>query len=371
MYTRIGPYQPLKKLATGGMADVFLAREPAGGSELCALKVLLEELEENTPIRENFADEASILQSLDHPSIIKFSALGTEFGRPYFVMEYVHGLSGAEIMLEAYKNKKLVPLGLSLGIIKCISEALEYGYSCQTHGRAAGIVHNDVSPHNFQIGFDGRIKLLDYGVAIREKKTIRKSRRGKFAYMSPEAIQGKPLDHRSDLFSLGVSLYEMVVHKRAFKASTPEATMKRILAGDIKRPSAFSERFPRPLEEIIMKSIALSPEDRFQSGKALADALETFAHDVRTDLSHTAQTARLTQIAGDLATERNAELRTLISEDPVISPAIVHAPRGDDKQTQTEPKVEVVMMELPQLPFKLLATGLILTVILAVLIGQI
>ena len=357
MYTRIGPYQPLKKLATGGMADIFLARKGVEGTDLCALKVLLPDHGSNQPVRENFSDEAIILESLNHPAIIRFNAHGTEYERPYFELEYVHGLSGAEIMFEARKAKKSVPLGLALGIIKAIAEALDHGYTAPNGGTAGQIVHNDISPHNFQIGFDGSIKLLDYGVAIREKAPLRHGRRGKFAYMAPEAVEKKPLDHRSDLFSLGISFYEMVVHKRAFKAATPDETMQRIVAGDIKRPSEFSAGFPRTLESIMMKCLATVPQQRFQTGKALAHAIDAFASTQRIDLSQETQAKRLEALVGPLAAERNAELETLISEAPsdLSSPGTVESTA--QLINEDLPDVEIVMMELPTIPLKYIATA--------------
>ena len=378
MYTRIGPYQPLKKLATGGMADVFLARPFSNGTDLCALKVLLAELTDNIHISEHFADEAIILQSLEHPSIIRWTTDGTDFERPYFVMEYVHGVSGSELMFEAHQAKRNVPLGLALGIIKSISEALEHGYNELLSGMPRQVVHNDVSPHNFQIGFDGTIKLLDYGVAIRRQEMLPKSRRGKFAYMSPEGIRGDALDHRSDLFSLGVSLYEMVLHKRAFKAKTPEETMQRILSGDVKRPSDYAPSFPKLLETIIMKSIAIDPSQRFQSGKALADGIDAFASSHNLDLSQASQKTRIHELLGSLIQERARELELLsTSELPDNDDGQLSSPPPNEVQNTdihthselapAEPEVEIVMMELPTWPLKFLLTSCLLFALLTAL----
>lgn len=348
MYTRIGPYQPLKKIATGGMADVLLANKIGTPNQLFALKVLLEQYECGSSVYKNFVDEAAILVEIDDQHIVKTFAYGDDFSRPYFVMEYIHGLSGSELMLEARRVKKMVPLGLSLGIVRTIAIALDKSYNAlNSDGVPRHIIHNDVSPHNFQVGFDGTIKLLDYGVAIHQQTKSVTSRRGKFAYMSPEAIRKAPLDNRSDLFSLGVSLYEMIVHRRAFKAKTPEETMSRVLAGDLKKPSELSASFPPALEAIILKATAPAPQDRFQSGLDLANAIETFVASQKLNLSQPAQAVRLDKILGSLISERNDELETLKS----VPARMDCAPTPHEQPAES---IEFEYLELPTLPVKVL-----------------
>jgi serine/threonine-protein kinase len=361
MYTRIGPYQPLKKIATGGMADVLLANRTGTPNELFALKVLLEEYEIGSTVYKNFVDEAGILVDIDDQHIVKTYSYGNDYKRPYFVMEYIHGVSGSELMLEARRAKKMVPLGLSLGIIRTIAIALDQSYNALSNdGVPRKIIHNDVSPHNFQVGFDGNVKLLDYGVAIHQTENSVNSRRGKFAYMSPEAIQKSPLDHRSDLFSLGVSFYEMVVHRRAFKSKTPKETMARVLSGDLKRPSQLSPSFPAELEMIIMKSLAPAAADRYQTGRALADAITAFATSMNLDLSEHTQATRLKKLLGSVINERNEELAQLQVSTSVLpkSEQTMHAPHKAD--------YEIVYMELPTIPlrFAALTAALALTAVL-------
>jgi eukaryotic-like serine/threonine-protein kinase len=370
MYTRIGPYQPLKKIATGGMADVLLANKIGTPNRLFALKVLLAQYGKGSTVYKNFVDEAAILVEFDDLHIVKTYAYGDDFSRPYFVMEYIHGLSGAELMFEARRAKKMVPLGLSLGIIRTIAIALDKSYTAHNaDGIPRNIIHNDVSPHNFQVGFDGSIKLLDYGVAIHQKTKSVSSRRGKFAYMSPESIRKMPLDNRSDLFSLGVSLYEMVVHRRAFKAKTPEETMARVLAGDLKKPRELSASFPPALEAIIVKATASAPKDRFQSGRELANAIEEFAASQNLSISQSSQKARLDKILGALISERNKELERLSREVPTSdqkpvteeisteSAKEVQSESSSDNALITTPspleKVEVEYLQLPTAPLKI------------------
>ena len=363
MYTRIGPYQPLKKIATGGMADVLLANRIGSSSELFALKVLLEQYEIGSAVYKNFVDEAGILVEIDDQHIVKTYSYGNDFVRPYFVMEYIHGVSGSELMLEARRAKKMVPLGLSLGIIRTIAIALDQSYNAMTAlGVPRQIIHNDVSPHNFQIGFNGTIKLLDYGVAIHQKQTSVNSRRGKFAYMSPEAIRKSPLDNRSDLFSLGVSFYEMVVHRRAFKAKSPEETMARVLAGDLKAPCQLSPTFPPELEQIILKSVAADPNERFQNGRSLADAIEKFAASQGLSLAQDAQSKRLGKLLAPLIEERDGELTQL----QVIAASSV-PPEVEQEPSQPSDH-EVVYLELPTLPLKLVLVMAFVAVTIALLL---
>ncbi|MGB0646790.1 MAG: serine/threonine protein kinase [Bradymonadia bacterium] len=368
MYTRIGPYQPLKKIATGGMADVILANTPSSPSKLFAIKVLLDKFDSDSRVYQNFIDEAAILTAIDDVNIVKTYAYGDDFVRPYFVMEYIHGLSGSELMFEAKKRTTMVPLGLSLGIIRTIALALDKSYNSLTpEGTPRQIIHNDVSPHNFQIGFDGVIKLLDYGVAIEKHETSSDSRRGKFAYMSPEAINKGQLDNRSDLFSLGVSFYEMVVHRRAFKAKTSEETMQRVLNHDLKLPSDLSPTFPEELEAIILKGLAHHPNDRYQTGRAFADAIEEFAHSKHIDLTQSAQQKRLHKMFSSLIEERNAELekathQRLETETKEGGQQAVVPPHSERSA------VEVVYLELPTKALKMISMGIVLVGLLTMLI---
>ena len=370
MYTRIGPYQPLKKIATGGMADVILANTPSSPSQLFALKVLLDKFDSESRVYQNFIDEASILTAIDDANIVKTYAYGDDFIRPYFVMEYRHGLSGSELMYEAKQRKRMVPLGLSLGIIRTIALALDTSYNSLTaEGTPRQIIHNDVSPHNFQVGFDGTIKLLDYGVAIEQHDTSSDSRRGKFAYMSPEVISKGPLDNRSDLFSLGVSLYEMVVHRRAFKAKTTEETMQRVVNHDLKLPSEWSPNFPKELEAIILKGLAHQPSDRYQTGREFADAIDAFARSNHIELSQSAQKKRLSKMFGELIAQRNEELSRLARQQ-LDADAKEHgsSKRQTSVQTQLDgDAIDIIYLELPTKAFKLIAAGIVLAGVLTIL----
>lgn len=362
MYTRIGPYQPLKKIATGGMADVILANTPSSPAQLFALKVLLEKFDSTSRVYQNFIDEATILTAIEDVNIVKTYAYRDDFVRPYFVMEYIHGLSGSELMYEAKQRKMMVPLGLSLGIIRTIALALDKSYTALTiEGTPRQIIHNDVSPHNFQIGFNGSIKLLDYGVAIEQHDTSADSRRGKFAYMSPEVINKGQLDNRSDLFSLGISLYEMVVHRRAFKAKTPDDTMQRVLKHDLKLPSDLSPTFPKELEAVILKGLAHDPSDRYQTGQAFADAIEAFARSKHIDLTQSAQEKRLKKMFGTMIEERNTELERVTKpslngyQEDIQKPEAVKT----EESVFNPPPVEVIYLDLPFKLMKNILVGII------------
>ena len=374
MYTPIGAHQPLKKLATGGMADVFLATDAKQSNGYCALKVLLPEVMNRPLVREHFEVEARLLESLDHPSIVRFVEYGSSNARPFFAMEYLHGVSGSELLVNAHKLKRPIPLGLAIGITKCIADALHYGSELRVKAGGKAIIHNDVSPHNFQLDFDGQIKLLDYGVALTGAGTNDSLRRGKFAYMSPEAIRKDTLDHRSDLFSLGVSLYELVTMRRAFRGDSPEISMKRILEGNLVRPTELTAHFPLELERIILKCLEPNPELRYHSGQALSEDLARFANSCQLDLSQKSQSQRLSDLFAELISRKERELDALRKRqenseehqkdlENHSSPTLDNLDTIPDTSNQFEslpysgesdlPTHEIVYMTLPVWPLKI------------------
>ncbi|MEJ7604184.1 MAG: serine/threonine-protein kinase [Kofleriaceae bacterium] len=194
-------------------------------------------------------------------------------------------------------------------------------------GAPLNIVHRDVSPGNIMVGYDGSIKVLDFGIAKAEEratKTVGGTIKGKYGYMSPEQCKGKPLDRRSDIFALGIVLYELTTLRRAFKGADDFETMKRIVGGDLARPSAVVAGYPPALEAIVMTALAGEPEARFQTAQALIEALDAFAVREKLTGANTALARFMAQLFGARAEPwidpaRPAEAasdRTEISDPP-------------------------------------------------------
>ncbi|MBV71618.1 MAG: hypothetical protein CMH52_09770 [Myxococcales bacterium] len=273
---QFGRYVFLKKLAEGGMAEIFLAqrRSFGGFGRFVVIKRLLPEHRGQLVYERLFLEEARIVASLKHPNVVNTYDLG-KFDDAYFmVMEYIHGVSGAELLTNAARAEGYVEYGAAVTICAQIAKALDFGYRGVDFAHdALGIVHHDVSPHNLQVGYDGSVKLLDYGVATQIGHDAPKGRRGKYAYMTPEVIAKKSADNRSDLFSLAVILYEFTVGRRLFKAKTPKETMTRIESGRVPNPSKLNQEYPAALEAFIMKALSTDPDKRYQTGLSFAEAL--------------------------------------------------------------------------------------------------
>ena len=236
MQSRFGRYLILKKIAVGGMAEIFLARRVSIGqfSKFVVLKRLAPEYQGKKAFERLFLKEAQLTATLAHPNIVQLYDLGIVDGAYFMAMEYLHGISSAEMMSKSVKLRRAVPLDVAVGIVRYTVRALTYcGQALNHEGDKLDLLHHDVSPHNIQIRFDGVVKLLDFGVATPLKHNEKGGRRGKFAYMSPEAFHRQSLDHRSDLFSLGVVLYELSMGRRLFKGKTPEETKQSMTKGNL------------------------------------------------------------------------------------------------------------------------------------------
>lgn len=315
MKAKFGRYVFLKKLAVGGMAEIFLARRLSFGgfAKFVVLKRLLPEHRGKRAYEQLFLTEARIHAVLNHPHIVSLHDLGKLDDAYFMAMEYVHGVSGAELMARAAQRQRPIPLGSALYMATAIAEALHYGHvTLDDLGEdPMRILHHDVSPHNIQIGYDGETKLLDYGVATRIGHPAPGGRRGKPAYMSPEAINKGDLDHRSDLFSLAIVLYEMTLSRRLFKAPTAKETMARARAAQVKPPTELDPDYPATLEAILLKALAREPDARYPDGRTFATALRRVGEQLGLDMGQEAFAAYLGELFREEVGRRQAELAAL------------------------------------------------------------
>ncbi len=211
-----GKYEVLRKLAIGGMAEIYLARVRghAGFEKLVVLKRILPHIAEDPAFVKMFLDEARLAATLQHPNIADVYDVGSEGKFYFFTMEYIHGADARTVRLQAHRKSQPIPLMNALAIVHGTASALAYAHDKRGPDGPLGLVHRDVSSSNILVSFDGAVKLVDFGIAratSRESKTRTGTLKGKIPYMSPEQCQNQPLDRRSDLFSLGVVLYELTV----------------------------------------------------------------------------------------------------------------------------------------------------------------
>lgn len=271
-----GNYQLLEKIATGGMAEVYRARAHGamGFEKIVVIKRILDTLARDDEFRELFKVEARIAAMLAHVNIVQVFELGQEGEHLYIAMEYVHGLDLARLVSRA-KGLGDFPIPLALFIIHDVLKGLQFAHSCtDPEGRPLHVVHCDISPQNVLISFSGEVKITDFGIS---RAAIQKGNqdviRGKYAYMSPEQVEGKSLDGRSDLFSVGIVLYELLTGRRLFKAKNRDETLARVRRAEVPSPRAFRSEISEDVEEFLLRSLSRHREDRFLDTSEMADAL--------------------------------------------------------------------------------------------------
>jgi serine/threonine protein kinase len=216
-----GKYVLTRLIATGGMAEIFLAHEKAHPDQPMVIKRILPHLIESSEFVSMFLDEARIAAQLHHENVVEIFDVGRVDGAYFIGMEYVHGEDIRRIYNQAYKRQQSLPLSHSIRIIAEAAIGLGFAHRLpDLTGKPLGLVHRDVSPQNILVGYQGGVKVVDFGIAKAASK-VSETRagvlKGKYSYMSPEQATGDPLDHRTDIFALGIILYETTTGTRLFK----------------------------------------------------------------------------------------------------------------------------------------------------------
>jgi serine/threonine-protein kinase len=268
----------LRKIASGGMAEVYLARQegPEGFEKPVALKQILPHLASEATLVTMFLDEARIAARLSHPNIVQIFDLGIEAAVPYLAMEYVFGESLAQLRDRLAVNDRRLPLEVTLAVGNSLCLALHHAHTFTLGSRRQPIIHRDVSPQNVLLGFEGAVKLADFGVAKAKggSTTTVGLIKGKVGYMSPEQVLGEPVDARTDLFALGIVLYELVVGQPPFGGKSMRHIIDAI-TGDAAPPKpSLSCDCPASLDAVLLKAVDKRREGRFQSAAELLAALE-------------------------------------------------------------------------------------------------
>ncbi|HEY5923539.1 MAG TPA: serine/threonine-protein kinase [Kofleriaceae bacterium] len=289
--SRLGKYELLLPLAAGGMARIYIGRSTGIGSfeRHVVLKMITPERANDLTAVNMFLDEARLAASLNHQNVAQVFEVGEDAGIHYLAMEYVHGQDLRAVLAKAGSQGTRIPLELALTVVAGAAAGLNHAHERRgPDGQPLGIVHRDVSPSNLMIGYDGAVKLLDFGIAKATARSVETQSgiiKGKFAYMAPEQCRGRDVDRRSDVFSLGIILYEISTQHRCFRADSDFDTMHRIVTGDVVRPTRLVQGYPQALEAIVMKALAIDATQRYQSAGLLLEALESFAVASRMSLS--------------------------------------------------------------------------------------
>lgn len=278
-----GKYVLMRKIAVGGMAEVYLAKSfgQFGFEKPVVVKVLLPQLSADEEFREMFVREAVMAADFRHPRLCQVYDVGEVSGLYYIAMEFVDGVDLTRIVRQARKVGQPIPRALAIRLVLDLLDGLRYVHTAKAaDGSPLNIVHRDVTPQNIMVAFDGQVKLVDFGVAQTSlaEELKRASLKGKGPYMAPEQWKGAQVDHRADLFALGVVLYELTVSKRLFKRGNPNLVRRAILHGEIVPPGDVRPDYPRALEEVVLGALAVDPEDRYQSAAAFSEDLSRAAH---------------------------------------------------------------------------------------------
>jgi serine/threonine protein kinase len=264
------------------MAELYLARVrgAAGFEKVVVLKRILPGIAEDPDFVQMFLDEARLAATLQHPNIADVHDVGEADGQYFFTMEFVYGQDARTIRHEMKKRNEPVPLAASLAIIHGTAAALDYAHERRgPDGQPMGLVHRDVSAANIMVSYDGAVKLLDFGIArvmTASHRTQVGTLKGKVPYMSPEQCKGQPLDRRSDLFSLGIVLFELTVGRRPFRGDSDYAVMDQIVYQGAPRPSSLVSDYPPELEAILMRLLEREPKARYTTADELGDDLDAF-----------------------------------------------------------------------------------------------
>ncbi|MBN2497399.1 MAG: serine/threonine protein kinase [Deltaproteobacteria bacterium] len=274
-----GRYELLTLLASGGMAEIHLARQTGikGFERLVVIKKIHPHMARTRRFVEMFLDEARIAAQLNHPNIVQIFDLGEEHGEYFIAMEYLDGESLAYIMKRAHMEDRLFSPHLAAGITAQACDGLDHAHKHRdASGRAIQIVHRDISPQNIVVLSSGLIKIVDFGIAKAASQlhqTESGTIKGKFSYMAPEHVLSRPLDARSDVFSLGVVLWEMLTFHRLFKRESQAAIVHAVVTDPIPPARQIRPAVPAGISAIADRALAREPEERYQSASDMAAAL--------------------------------------------------------------------------------------------------
>ncbi|GMV18974.1 MAG: protein kinase [Polyangiaceae bacterium] len=280
---KVGDYLLERLLGVGGMAEVFVAHRHGahGFQKRVAIKRILPQLAHDPRLVAMFCDEARIQAALSHPCLVEIFDFGEHDGQPFIALEYVDGLSGAELIARVAARRRTVDLAPALYIVREVLQALSYVHEARDEdGRALGIVHRDVAPSNILIGRMGQVKLGDFGIVRStsiDARTVPGELKGKIGYVSPEQALGMPLDGRSDLFSLTIVLAELLMCRPLFVGENELDVLESLHGGNLQRLRSEGAHIPAEIREILWKGLSRWPEQRYQTARELCDAVEAAA----------------------------------------------------------------------------------------------
>lgn len=282
--TAFGKYQLLGLIARGGMAEVYRARVAGRSDDLLAIKCMRPSLAKEARFVDMFIREGRLAVLLEHEAIVRTFEIGRIEGRYFIAMEYIGGKDLTQILRRCQEANHRIPVPHAVHVAMKMCEGLHFAHvRTDDEGRPLNIVNRDVSPSNVRLSYDGGVKLIDFGIAQALVKFTSEIGvlKGKFSYMSPEQIRGMPLDARTDVFSAGIVLHEMLTTEKLFRGDTEFALMEKVRNAEVSPPSKFNRRVPEALDAIVARALARDVGDRYQSAAEMAADLEALLRSYR------------------------------------------------------------------------------------------
>lgn len=329
---KFGRYFLLDQMAQGGMAEIYRARLASvdGAGRLLVIKRVQAGYGDNREFLQMFKSEIKVTMGLNHPNIVQLYDFGEENGQPFIAMEFVDGKNLRQFNTRAQELKQFIPVEISAYLIEQAAAGLHYAHNFKDKltGKPLNIVHRDISPQNILVSYEGTVKIIDFGIA-KATTNLEATRvnviKGKPSYLSPEQITGEELDGRSDVFSLGTVLWEILTGKKLFAGENDRAILMLIESSQshIKAPSTVNPAVPKELDQIVLKSLAKSRDKRFQSAEEFQRALHKFLYSYLpefnpSDLSYYSKDLFASEIVEDRKKmhKLNEEAEKLLSTKP-------------------------------------------------------
>lgn len=328
----------LERLAAGGMAEVFRAKHLGfGGFEkTVAIKRILPSFANNDEFKEMFRQEANLSAQLQHPNIVQIFSNGESSGYLYLEMEFVNGKNVRQMISRAEKIKNKIPIEVACYIVAEAAKGLEYAHHFHDEktGEQLNIIHRDMSPQNIMLGYDGTVKIVDFGIAkaaARGEGTKAGVLKGKFGYMSPEQAQGMKLDSRTDIFSMGIILWELLTQKRLFSTDDDLQTLQLVRECNVIKPSKKNPVINYALDKIVMKALAKDKSERYATAGELYSDLIRYLNEKHPDFIPTKVAVYIKEIYSEII-EQEKKKREQIN---LQAPAVLAEQKISDQKADT------------------------------------
>ena len=353
---RFGKYELLELIGTGGMAEIFRARAPNDGDapQILVVKKILPEYAQNRAFVNMLIAEAKVTSLLDHPNIVQIYELGDIDGQHYIAMELVDGADLLDVLARCTHDKLRVPTELALHIVAEVCKGLAHAHSAtDAAGRPLNIIHRDVSPSNILLGLNGAVKVMDFGVATADLgrdvtfDPTQLSLKGKLGYLSPEQVMGHPIDRRSDVFALGIILFESLTLKRLFLGKTDIQTIINVREANVERKFKRHSYIPAPIRAILQRALARDPAHRYPTATDMQEAILDYLFESRLRVTSRTLATFLRQVLHppDVPPETPS-----IPSRPVPRPTLPEPPPGPQQPPGPIPELPADAHARPPLP---------------------